>query len=108
MKFFLLLAAVVATSAVVLLPSQLASVECDMCEMAVRTVVPMMDQDTKDIENVGISPSSWWRTNSRFLVRFSRPGQPCLSFRGGRKAPDFSGNDEVLTCSLADLRKLLY
>ncbi|PIO71638.1 surfactant protein B [Teladorsagia circumcincta] len=31
--------------------SELASIECDLCEMAVRTVVPMMDQDTKDIEN---------------------------------------------------------
>ncbi|XGW27105.1 hypothetical protein V3C99_007590 [Haemonchus contortus] len=31
--------------------SELASLECDMCEMAVKTVVPMMDQDTKDIEN---------------------------------------------------------
>ncbi|KAK5979050.1 Surfactant protein B, partial [Trichostrongylus colubriformis] len=32
-------------------PSELVSIECEMCEMAVRTVVPMMDQDTKDIEN---------------------------------------------------------
>ncbi|KAK6054038.1 surfactant protein B [Cooperia oncophora] len=31
--------------------SELASLECDMCEMAVKTVVPMLDQDTKDIEN---------------------------------------------------------
>ncbi|KHJ80634.1 surfactant protein B [Oesophagostomum dentatum] len=31
--------------------SELDVVECEMCEMAVKTVVPMLDQDTKDIEN---------------------------------------------------------
>ncbi|KHJ96765.1 surfactant protein B [Oesophagostomum dentatum] len=50
MRSLLVLAVVVA--AVLAAPgSELDVLECEMCEMAVKTVVPMLDQDTKDIEN---------------------------------------------------------
>ncbi|VDL80576.1 unnamed protein product [Nippostrongylus brasiliensis] len=39
MKSLTFLVAVAVTSAVVLPPSELASIECDMCEMAVKTAV---------------------------------------------------------------------
>ncbi|ETN83070.1 surfactant protein B [Necator americanus] len=46
----LIVLALVAVAAFALPQSQ-ASLDCLMCEMGVKTVVPMLDQDTKDIEN---------------------------------------------------------
>ncbi|CAJ0607726.1 unnamed protein product [Cylicocyclus nassatus] len=50
MRFFIVLAIAVAT-AFAIPGSESDALECEMCEMAVKTVVPMLDQDTKDIEN---------------------------------------------------------
>ncbi|VDM77524.1 unnamed protein product [Strongylus vulgaris] len=50
MQTFIVLAVVVA--AVLAVPgAQLNALECDMCEIGVKTAAPMLDQDTKDIEN---------------------------------------------------------
>lgn len=50
MKTFFLLAAV--TLAVLFSAGEAVNLECDMCEMSVKVVVPMLGQDTNDIKKV--------------------------------------------------------